>query len=222
MDQGPPAMDISREEYLRVIPEDQRFFDHCIQGLPDQKGFRGDGLDKYGESITFSLGPHAVRWMRHFLDRVLKEIGFSAAHANQPWQMLEIGFHIGYSSALWLNLSRNVQLLSIEISDKWETLYAAERLGRLFPGRFNFLRADASQSVDRIRLCGPYQFAFIDGNHLRADLDIVLCRALKIPWMLFDDWWPDPFSTVQETIKATEDLEVVEVCGNMALARWKS
>ncbi len=209
-------MDISRDEYHRVPPEDQVFFNYCTQGLPDQKGFRGDGKDKYGQAITFSLGPHAIQWMRRHV---------SLASVQNPlpaqFKMLEVGFHIGYSSALWLNLLPDVRLLSIEISDKWETLYAAERLGRLYHGRFDFLLGDASKLVDQIRPYGPFSLAFIDGNHLKADLDIGLCRALGIPWMIFDDWWPDPFSTVQAKIKEAADLEVVEETGNMVSARWK-
>ena len=110
-------------DLLFASVEDIMFFNKCIEGLPAQEGLRGDGVGQDGTPLPFSCGAHSVRCLREIVEIV------------NPGGILEIGFNIGRSASLWLNLSAGY-LVSTDISRRPETLQAAQILTERYSERF--------------------------------------------------------------------------------------
>lgn len=200
-------MELTHEELTQASAEDIEFFNKCIEGLPTMAGKHGDGLDKFGIPIPYSSGPHILR---HFRDTI---------EIVKPKRILEIGFNIGYSAAMWLTLS-DAHVDSLDISMKDETLYAAGLLDHRFGKpivRFEYFLRSLYYSVGKY-----YELCFIDGAHDEQSIinDIMLCKELEIPYLLFDDWYPR-YGETQKAVAKFPELELVKDMNNLRLYKWK-
>ncbi len=194
------------EQLMYASDEDVKFYLKCVEGLPTLAGLDGSGKGSDGIPLPYGLGPHSVRCLREIVDIV------------KPKHIFEIGFNMGWSSALWLNLGNDIKLISCDISDKEETLLGAKILAEKFFPRFMYL-ARNSEAIDSILSEHQYGLIFIDGGHLINDVvaDIEFSLKYKIPHIAFDDFLPQ-FGQVQDAIATFGDkLEQVNVNGNIAL-----
>lgn len=200
------------EELMQSTQEEQEFFLKCVKGFPGLEGFSGTGYDAKGERIPWGSGPHNVRAYREIIQIV------------KPRSILEIGFNMGYATAVFLNLC-DCDIVSIDISDKDETMSAAEILYKQFPKRFDFLCCDSKYLLvhgSRFVNSKTFDMIFIDGNHLEEYVtnDIDLGMKLGIKWFVLDDWQPN-FGPGVQISAAKFPLEIVKVFGNTALLKVK-
>ena len=196
-------------DLMESSQEDNTWYYNAVEGQPSHAGESGTGFDAEGKQIPYSLGPHSLKSMRS----LLTESGFVCG------KMLEIGFNLGYSARIWLSLLPEVQLTSVDISNKKETLTAAAVVSEKYPDRFRFVNAD-SKTIASLLPGETFDIAFIDGDHSEEGIvaDIQNCLDLGIKTMLFDDWLPE-FGL---TIPALSRFKVREIFvnGNLALARF--
>ena len=106
--------------------------------------------------------------------------------------ILEIGFNIGYSVSMWLEFDedKKSKLTSVDIGIHADTMKAVEAVKNLHGERFSFILSDSKKV--KPQLVGKlFDLAFIDGDHSAEGVasDIRLCIDLKIPLLLFDDYW---------------------------------
>jgi hypothetical protein len=188
---------------------DKQFYADCTNGLPSLSGINGDGKDKFGVPLPYGTGPHSVRCLREIVDIV------------KPKNIFEIGLNMGWSSAMWLELSPKAKVTSCDISYKDETIAAAEFLSNKYPKRFKYANRLEPEAFDKITKGKDFDLVFIDGGHLIDDViaDLRLCMDLNIPFFAMDDWLPD-YGQVEEAAKTFGgDLEVVNINGNIALLK---
>lgn len=198
------------EKLMYASEEDIAFYHKCVEGLPTLAGLDGSGNGSDGIRLPYGLGCHSVRCLREIVEIV------------KPKTIMEIGFNMGWSSSLWLNLS-DAKLHTCDISNKKETLIAAEILANKYGDRFVY-RNRHTLSIDIFFPVDYFQLCFIDGGHLLDDVikDINWALELKIPHLAFDDFLPE-FGQVQEAIAIFGDnLEQVNVNGNIALYKNKT
>lgn len=198
---------MSDEELMQHTPEDVEFWFKCVNGLPGLEGFSGTGYDANGVRIPWGSGPHNVKAYREI------------AKIVSPKTIFEIGFNLGYSASMWLELLPNASIFTIDISNKEETLRAADILQDRYGDRFYFKVAD-SKIIFNSK--GYTDMAFIDGGHLEEDVthDIQLCLNSGINWLVLDDWIPR-FGPGVQVSAAKFPIEVVNVWGNTALLKRK-
>jgi len=197
-------MNKTHEQLLECSDNDKAFFNECVKGLPTRKGFLGNYTDKYGIEIPYGSEAHIVQHLRKAVEIV------------KPKLILEIGFNCGWSAAIWLNIC-NAGLVSIDISDKEETLVAAEILKNRFTSRFYFkLRKDFIELVRN-----SYDLIFIDGDHRESFIvdDINLAKDLNIPYILFDDCY-ERYGETMAALNHFPDLELVHDMDNLKLYKW--
>lgn len=188
---------------------DKQFYSECTNGLPSLAGINGDGKDKFGVPLPYGTGPHSVRCLREIVDIV------------KPKNIFEIGLNMGWSSAMWLELAPKAKVTSCDISYKDETIAAAEFLANKYPKRFKYANRLESEAFDKITKGKDFDLVFIDGGHLIDDViaDLRLCMDLNIPFFAMDDWLP-AYGEVEEAVKTFgDDLEVVNINGNIALLK---
>jgi hypothetical protein len=196
---------MTEQELLSASEEDQQFFFKCVQGLPLVSA---DGMDSNGQPMPYFLGAHSVRCLRRIVELV------------EPKSILEIGFNVGVSSSLWLNLS-SASVVSVDISDRQETLTAAKKLSDDYPDRFDFILSDSAKLFGNPQLEGlKFDLIFIDGGHLEHDVlaDIKLALDLGIKYLAFDDYLPKYGPGVQPAIEK-HGLTMIEEMGNIVLMR---
>lgn len=202
--------ELTDEELMVSTPEEQAFWLNCVKGLPGLAGFSGTGYDAQGVRIPWGSGPHNLKAYRDIVEMV------------KPKSILEIGFNIGYSSAMWLNLC-DCKVVSVEISDKAETIDAADKLFERFGGRIHVMIGDSGTEKMKYDVSvRKYDMIFIDGGHLEENVmaDIKLAQDLNIPWIALDDWIPR-FGPGVQAAAAKFPLELVLELGNTALLKWK-
>lgn len=200
---------IGISELPEASPDDIRFWLSCVSGLSGLEGFSGTGFDAKGRPIPYGTGPHSLPTMRRAVLETL------------PKEILEIGFGLGYGSAVLLALAPEARLTSIDPSDREETEASARTLAVRNEGRFRFHRLPGS-AASGVLGDRRYDLAFIDGDHTEGGVgtDIALCFELDVPWLLFDDWEPRYGPGVQTAVwKAAARLKVIWAEGNQALAR---
>lgn len=197
-------MDKSHEELLACTDEERELFNLYTEGLPSMDGINGDGLDKFGVPIPYGSQAHIIKHFKKTLEIV------------KPKLILEIGFNCGHSAALWLNLS-NAVLVSVDISEKDETILAAQYLKEKFASRFHFkFRKDC---IDLIMV--SYDLIFIDGAHDEESIieDTRLARYLEIPYILYDDCYK-LYGDTMDAIKHFPELELMHDMDNLKLYKW--
>lgn len=205
---------MTQEENQKLMyssPEDQEFYLNTVKGLPTLAGLNGTGKDENGIPLPYGTGPHSVRCLREIVELV------------KPKNIIEIGFNMGWSSAMWLELAPKAKVFSFDISYKKETIVAAEILTERYPNRFKYLNRHDFNFFSFVN-DNDFDLIFIDGGHELNDVivDIEFALNLKMPNIAFDDIKPE-FGRVQEAIdKFIDKLELVKEMGNIGLYKNKT
>jgi predicted O-methyltransferase YrrM len=171
--------------------EDKAFFDRATGFLPKRK-----------ETTPYHSGPHSVRSLRMAYEL-----------AGRPANVLEIGFCLGHSAALWFAFGAKA-VTSVDVSGRTETMNAAGIMQKEFGSRFRFIQRDRQI----INLSTSPDFMFIDGDHSieGVNMDTQLAITLGIQNILFDDYflhWSDGTQPAIEKFK----LVPIAILGTMAL-----
>lgn len=199
--------ELTDEELLYASEEDWAFFYNCIDGLPTREGVNGNYWDKNGKEIPWGSGPHIIKYFKRVIDIV------------NPTGILEVGLCLGAGASMWLHLS-NSDVVSIDNSDREETIQAGETLLKKFSKRFRYsITSNPADVLNGV----PFDLCWLDGAHdeLSIEKDIELCKFLKIPYILFDDWYPR-YGETQQAVAKFPELELVEDMNNLRLYKWKS
>lgn len=172
-------------------PADDALFDKWTAGLPQRT-----------ETTPYHSQAHCIRPMRMAFDIV------------KPTSILEIGFCLGHSACIWINLGASV--VSVDNSNRVETQMAIRIMTRRFANKFAFATRDSMVVPDI-----GFDMAFIDGDHSKegVEADIELCRSLGIRRVLFDDWLPR-WGQTQEAV-AAKRIVPLAIFGNFALCDFK-
>ena len=184
------------------LKSDAEFWETATAGLPKNFGSMsedGSGDVPYGSSHT------CVQFFR------------DAFSVFRPERVLEVGTNCGYGSAIMLSLGVG-SVVSIDVSNRPETVKAVTVLRNRYLHRFHFLLGDLGSLVDG--LAGDsFDMAYIDGCHDEECVlsDIDNCLKLGIKKFLFDDFWPHNGPGTQPAI-AKRPIRVVAILGSMALA----
>ncbi len=178
-------------------PEDHRKFEEWTGFLPKRR-----------ETTPYHSGPHSIR-------------NFEMAYllAGKPKRVLEIGFCLGHSSAIFLNLGVE-DMISIESSDRPETLFASRLMYRKFGDKFSFSKPSQSLEQDLINATWSpgFDMIFIDGDHSveAVDRDAAFAVGVNCPFILFDDWFTHWSEGTQPAV-AKHRLVPIAILGSMAL-----
>jgi predicted O-methyltransferase YrrM len=184
---------MTEQELMYASKDDIVFYTKCINGLPN---------------VGYSCGAHSVRCLREIIEFV------------KPKNILEIGFNCGHSATMWLELAPEASILSIDISDKAETIEAVRLMTDRYGSRFVFLLCDSKDAYEFLQE-EQYDLIFIDGGHLEEHVmaDIRLALSLNIKWLAFDDVLPEFGPGVLPSIEKWAGLKEVKLMGNIALYR---
>lgn len=178
----------------RYSCEDLEFYENATGALPKRK-----------ETTPYHSDAHSVRMLR-----MAYEI------AGRPANVLEIGFCLGHSAALWLALGAK-HVTSIETSTRPETM-AAVNILRAIHGddRFTFVLRAKHNPTDFVRK--NTVLAFVDGDHSvdGVDTDVAWLLEIGIPFILFDDFWLHWSEGTQPAIEKHR-LVPLAIIGTMAL-----
>lgn len=204
---------MTEQDLMYASDEDIRFYLNAVHGLPTLAGLDGSGNGSDGIQLPFGLGSHSVRCLREIVDIV------------KPKHIFEIGLNMGWSAAMWLELTPEAKLMSCDISKKQETCLASEILRSRYGSRFNYFNriTEKERFLDYL-FANEIDLAFIDGGHLLEDVkeDIQQCLVMGIPCIAFDDFLPQ-FGQVKEAIDTFGDkLEQLNINGNIALYKNKT
>ncbi len=196
---------VELEQLLWASKEDHEFWNKCTEGLSKLEGLSGTGFDSRGVQIPYGTGPHNLAGYREIVAML------------KPKSIFEIGFNLGYSAAAWLELTE-ASILTIDISDKEETLISARVMKERYGDRFEFRVEDSTKfKLER----GKYDMAFIDGSHLEYEVtcDLRGCLDAGIKWIVMDDWLHQFGPGVQVSVAKFPSLELVKIWGNTALLK---
>lgn len=157
------------------------------------------------DATPYHSGPHSLRAM---------EAAFKLC--GEPHHILEVGFCLGHSASVWFGLGAT-RVTSIENSTRPQTLDSARKMKDLHGAFFRFLATTSDKLMDR-EPPSPYGMMFIDGGHEFADVsaDVALALKWKIPFLLFDDWFPKWGPGTQPAVEH-HNLIPLAIFGNMAL-----
>lgn len=127
--------------------------------------------------------------------------------------MLEIGFNIGYSAAMWL--SNGIESLRIiDINNHPDTLPAIEATIAAYPEKdIGFWLMD-SKSSDAYELdISEADIAFVDGEHTYSALmsDTDLCLKNKVDWIVYDDVHEYETHNLYSAIKQLEAHKKIKI-----------
>jgi predicted O-methyltransferase YrrM len=202
----------AHEELLQVSVEDKKLFDEITKGLPSREGYGGNFFDHHGHEIPYGSEAHVLKHIRDTIAIV------------QPKQVLEIGLNRGHGSAMFLALSK-ARVVSIDVSNRKETVHAGIHLAHQYPDRFQFFICDSAKVFEALKQHSKYDLVFVDGGHDMASVlvDINLCENLKVPYILFDDVYPRYGEVLQAIGKYEDELELVKDMDNLRLYKtnWK-
>lgn len=177
----------------RYSAEDLAFYNAATAFLPKRK-----------ETTPYHSGPHSVRSLRMAYEL-----------AGRPANVLEIGFCLGHSSALWLALGAK-HVTSLESSTRPETFEASRRMAARYADSFTFILRQNGNPTSFVRK--NTGLIFIDGDHSveGVEADTVWAMELGIPFICYDDFflhWADGTQPAMEK----HSLVPLAIIGTMAL-----
>jgi hypothetical protein len=131
-----------------------------------------DFLPRRAPEDPYHSGPHNLQRFRMVYELL------------RPRSVLEIGFNLGHSATIWLELGV-ATVCSTEIRIVEPVLAAEKAIKRRYEGRFNLDRLDGTfPHLPR------YDLGFVDGSHEYPHVvdDISRCLELQVPYLLMDDY----------------------------------
>ena len=171
-----------------------------------------DFLPRRSDGEPYHSGPHNLHRFRMVYEML------------RPKHVLEVGFNLGHSAVIWLELGVN-QVTSIQNTCGAKQVQACKAIGERYGGEHRFLHTD---SLNVLKDPTTYQFiagirfdlAFIDGSHERdwVKRDINLATALEIPYLLMDDYDGHHGPGVVEAVE-DKGLVPLAIFGTMCLCR---
>lgn len=188
-------------------PTDEELVWYMNQYTEEDRRFFYGLFDKLPMSSIGSLGPHSVAAVREI------------CQICKPKLILEIGFNVGYSTSMWLNLT-DAKIYSVDNSMRDHTMKAFKIIKEQFNDRFQFLNID-SADISPLLERKKFDFAFVDGDHSAAGIarDLNLVRSFGILRIAMDDYWP-MFSAVQEVLPES-GYEIEKQWGNVILCKLR-
>lgn len=171
-----------------------RLFEEWTSGLPRTEG------------IMYGAGAHTIPILEESLE---------IAKAKR---ILEIGFGVGCSAVIFLELSKATHVTSVDITTDVRALAAVNMVKFRFPRRFKFINEDSRT----VKLKGKWDLIYIDGNHERDYVlsDIMLGKGLEIPFFLMDDLWPYWGPGVRQAVNDAQ-LVMMKQWGSVGLFRME-
>jgi len=197
-----PTPYYERRLFARTL-DDEAQFAAWTEHLPERE-----------ELTPYHCGPHSLRSMRTAYEL-----------CGEPKAVLEIGFCIGYSSSIWFGLGAK-QVVSVDNSHREQTLSAGQLMHHRHGRNFTLLLTDTKHLI-RESWGHEFDLMFIDGGHEFEDVsaDIAFGLKIKVPYFLFDDWFPKWGPGVQPAVEHHK-LIPLAIIGNMALCvpetGWKN
>lgn len=172
-------MNIARDQFC-FDPKDERnhFFVSTYRSTNDDDAlFRKwtAALPVRDDSIPFHCGSPVVNKIRMMLA------------ITQAKSVLEIGFNLGHTAMVWLNLGVE-RLVSVDISEHPKVAQGAAEVATTFPDRFTFIRADSKKLTFPTGV--QFDCLFVDGAHDLASVsnDIGIGKRLGVRWFFADDY----------------------------------
>lgn len=161
---------------------------------------------KHLESFTSTEG----YWSTIDCQLVARDI-LDTSEANS---ILEIGFNIGYSSSVWLELGVK-KLGIIDINNHEDTVPALYAVKEAYKDRKIDWKLCDSKSEEAKTLKSSYELAFIDGEHSyeAAYKDSLLSINYGCKWLVYDDVIENHSNGIYEAITKLEEegqLEIVK------------
>lgn len=188
---------------------DQWYIDGCVRVNRDEQYLYEEWtrhLPVREESTPYHSGPHSIR---NF------QCALAIAGLSKSFQVLEVGFCLGHSAEIFYRLGAST-VISIEISDRIQTKEAGKTMIHRHP-TFELVTPKEYESL------GGYKpnLGFIDGDHSAAAIrnDVAIMRGRRVPWVLFDDFWPH-WGDTQQVMKEL-GITPVAILGTMALCDFR-
>jgi predicted O-methyltransferase YrrM len=177
----------------RYSPADKAFFDEATRTLPKRR-----------ESTPYHSDAHSVRNLRMAYEL-----------AGRPANVLEIGFCLGHSAALWLALGAK-HVTSIESSTRPETFEASRIMAARHGESFTFILRQNGNPTSFVRK--DTGLIFIDGDHgvESVDADTAWAVELGVPFVCYDDFFTHWSAGTQPAIEKYK-LVPLAILGTMAL-----
>lgn len=126
--------------------------------------------------------------------------------------VLEIGFNIGYSASVWLELGIE-RLGIIDINNHEDTVPALYAVKEAYSERKIQWKLCDSKSEEAKTLKGSFDLAFIDGEHTEeaAYKDSLLSIEYGCEWLVFDDVIENHPNGIYDAITKLEDENIIEI-----------
>lgn len=127
--------------------------------------------------------------------------------------ILEIGFNIGYSAAIWLEQDIK-QLYIIDINNHKDTEQAIKATIKAYPDSFiNYLLTDSTDDIAKQWVIPKIDLAFIDGGHTyeicMSDSLLSINKGAK--WLLYDDVIEKHNNGIWKAITELEEKNIIEL-----------
>jgi hypothetical protein len=200
-----------------IMEPDGWYIDGCTKASDHYKKLYDEWtahLPKREELTPYHSGPHSIKHFEHAFEIA----GIKKGNLND---VIEVGFCLGHSAEIMFRLGAT-HVTSIENSFREQTMQAQEAMEKKRGYMHRFSRPEAATDLIReVELYGKkYALGFIDGDHSKSAIsaDYALMRALGVPWVLFDDFWPHWGDT--QIVMQDEGICPIAILGTMALCQF--
>ena len=171
--------------------------------------FRNDLL------IPFKFYDEATRKHGGEVQRAQVTEMWDAISLIDPKKILEIGFNRGASSLAFLFTDID-EIISCDSDGCNQNVII---LKSIFKNRFNYAHCPSRDLLRNTAYYDYFDFAFIDGDHSYEYVhdDILICKNLRIGYLLFDDYLngadeaTGKISEVRKAIETSPNLEIVRL-----------
>jgi hypothetical protein len=132
-----------------------------------------------------------------------------AIEVSNAKSILEIGFYAGHSTTYLANLAPDATIFSC-CPDHPRGREYGTIVSDLFPNVT--VNCVPSPEVFLLTMAKKFDLCFLDGNHsyISALTDFMLCRELRIPYVLFDNTELHTVRTLIQHLRATDRLELID------------
>lgn len=132
---------------------------------------------------------------------------------TNPETILEIGFNIGYSAAVWLTQDIK-QLYIIDINNHKDTEHALQATIKAYPDSLiNYLLVDSTSDEAKQWVIPKIDLAFIDGGHTYEVClsDSLLAIDKGANWLVYDDVIENHQNGIWNVINSLEEQGKLEL-----------